>query len=67
LPAHEAFCEVCTASFGQIPTHQQSELIREIAWRPADDASDALADLLAAADQMKAVRPLGFGGSRERG
>ena len=50
------------SSYGQIPMQRQSELIREIAAGPVDIKSDPVADLLAAADRVKAVRALTLGG-----
>jgi site-specific recombinase XerD len=50
------------SSYGQIPSQRQSELIREIAAGPVDIKSDPVADLLAAADRVKAVRALTLGG-----
>ena len=50
------------SSYGQIPTQRQSELIREIAAGPVGIESDPVADLLAAADRVKAVRALTLGG-----
>ena len=50
------------SSYGQIPTQRQSELIREIAAGPVDIKSDPVADLLAAADRVRADRALRLGG-----
>ena len=47
---------------GEYPSQRQSELIREIAAGPVDIKSDPVADLLAAADRVKAVRALTLGG-----
>ena len=41
------------SSYGQIPAHPQSELIREIAARPSAGATDALADMEAAFARLR--------------
>lgn len=49
-------------SYGQIPVHRQSELIRELAARPNDPADDPMEELQAALDRVKAGRAARFGG-----
>lgn len=43
-------------SYGQLPRHRQSELIRSIAERPAADTADPLADLEAVVARLRAGR-----------
>lgn len=47
-------------SYGQIPVHRQSELIRELASRPNDPADDPIEDLLLAFDRVKSARAIRF-------
>ena len=51
---------------GKYRRNGKSELIREIAAGPVDIKSDPVADLLAAADRVKAVRALTLGGGNQR-
>jgi integrase len=47
-------------SYGRLPTHQQSELIRSIRQRPVGDTTDAAAALEALAAQLRAERQDAF-------